>query len=45
MKEEWSINVNVGDVFVLTGPTMSETWLTVVPEAAPKYKTLEPGFM
>ena len=30
---------------VLTGPTMSDTWLTVVPLAAPRYKTLEPGFM
>jgi len=24
---------------------MSDTWLTVVPEAAPRYKTLEPGLM
>lgn len=27
----------------LTGPTTSDTCETVVPEAAPKYKTLEPG--
>ena len=25
------------------GPTISETWETVVPEAAPKYNTLAPG--
>lgn len=30
---------------VLTGPTMSETWDTVVPEAAPRYMTLAPGLM
>lgn len=29
----------------LTGPTRSETWETVVPFAAPRYKTLAPGFM
>lgn len=29
----------------LTGPTRSETCETVVPEAAPIYKTLLPGFM
>jgi hypothetical protein len=29
----------------LTGPTISETWDTVVPEAAPRYKTLDPGFI
>lgn len=29
----------------LTGPTMSDTWLTVVPEAAPRYMTLLPGLM
>lgn len=29
----------------LTGPTMSETWETVVPEAAPRYSTLHPGLM
>lgn len=28
----------------LTGPTTSDTWDTVVPEAAPRYKTLAPGF-
>ena len=28
----------------LTGPTRSETCDTVVPEAAPRYKTLAPGF-
>ena len=37
------ISINIG--MVLTGPTMSDTWLTVVPEAAPKYKTFVPGFM
>lgn len=26
-----------------TGPTRSDTWDTVVPEAAPRYKTFEPG--
>lgn len=30
---------------LLTGPTRSDTWLTVVPEAAPRYKTLLPGFI
>lgn len=30
---------------VLTGPTMSETWDTVVPEAAPRYMTFAPGLM
>ena len=30
---------------VLTGPTTSETWDTLVPDAAPKYKTLLPGGM
>ena len=29
----------------LTGPTRSDTWLTVVPDAAPRYNTLLPGFM
>ena len=29
----------------LTGPTMSDTWLTVVPEAAPRYSTLLPGLI
>lgn len=29
----------------LTGPTMSETWDTVVPEAAPRYMTFAPGLM
>ena len=29
----------------LTGPTMSETCETVVPDAAPRYSTLDPGFM
>ena len=29
----------------LTGPTMSETCDTVVPDAAPKYRTLLPGSM
>jgi len=28
-----------------SGPTMSETWETVVPEAPPKYNTLDPGTM
>lgn len=27
----------------LTGPTMSETWDTVVPDAAPRYSTRVPG--
>jgi len=27
------------------GPTMSETWETLVPEAAPRYSTLPPGLM
>ena len=27
------------------GPTMSATWLTEVPEAAPRYRTLLPGRM
>lgn len=30
---------------VLTGPTISETWDTVVPEAAPRYMTFAPGLM
>ena len=30
---------------LITGPTISETCETVVPEAAPKYSTLEPGLM
>lgn len=30
---------------VLTGPTMSETWDTVVPEAAPRYMTFAPGLI
>ena len=29
----------------LTGPTISETCETVVPDAAPRYKTFEPGGM
>ena len=29
----------------LTGPTTSDTWETVVPDAAPKYRTLLPGGM
>ena len=29
----------------LTGPTMSETWETVVPDAAPRYSTFDPGGM
>lgn len=29
----------------LTGPTMSETWDTVVPDAAPRYSTLAPGLI
>ena len=28
-----------------SSPTTSDTWLTVVPDAAPRYKTLAPGFM
>jgi hypothetical protein len=32
-------------VSALTGPTTSDTWETVVPEAAPKYKTLAPGLI
>lgn len=28
-----------------SGPTISDTWDTLVPEAAPKYKTFEPGLM
>lgn len=27
------------------GPTMSDTWETLVPEAAPRYRTLPPGLM
>ena len=27
------------------GPTISDTWDTVVPEAPPKYKTLKPGLI
>ena len=30
---------------VYTGPTISDTWETVVPDAAPKYSTLLPGSM
>ena len=32
-------------VHVRTGPTISAMWETVVPDAAPKYSTLEPGFI
>lgn len=28
-----------------SAPMMSETWETVVPDAAPKYRTLDPGTM
>lgn len=45
MKEEWSINVNVGDVFVFIGFIMFEIWLIVVLEVVFKYKILELGFM
>ena len=35
---------NIKGQVLLTGPTISDTWETVVPEAAPRYRTLAPGF-